>query len=134
VTDSVTIGVADPALRLRAQRSATVTVHVIPGPVEQDLANRPIRLRNLESGLTAELTPPAVMLVLRGSRQGIERIALADVQAFVDLTGVGPGDYSLPVRADSPPGAGVARINPATVHVHVVRGNNCETCPNALRH
>ena len=46
-------------------------------------------------------------------------IDTGDVTAFVDLTGLGPGDYPLEVRVDMPPDAGVARVEPASVQVHI---------------
>jgi hypothetical protein len=124
VTDSVTVGFAEPTLRLRSPRTAIVTIQVMPGPVERELSNRPIRVRNLSDTLTAAVTPSSATLVLRGSRQGIDRVDIGEVQAYVDLAGVGPGDYSVPVHAESPQEAGVARIIPASVQVHIVRGKN----------
>ena len=39
--------------------------------------------------------------------------------AFVDLDGLGVGDYTLPVRVETPPAAGAVRIEPATVQVRI---------------
>ena len=47
------------------------------------------------------------------------RLSSSDVVTFVDLSGLGPGEYSLPVRADAPPAAGVMKVDPSTVQVVV---------------
>ena len=39
--------------------------------------------------------------------------------AFVDLAGLGAGQYSLTVHADSSPEAGVTRIAPTEVQVRI---------------
>lgn len=119
VTDSVSVGFEDPVLRLKTPRTASVTVQILPGPVERALENRPVHLRNLGANLSARAVPPTADLTLRGSRQGLNRIDADSVTAYVDLAGLGVGDYSLGVRVDASHDAGVARINPATVQVHI---------------
>ena len=124
VIDSVNVGFLDSSLRLRSPRQAAVTVQILPGPVERELNNQPVHLRNLAPHLTAQVIPAAADLVLRGSRQGVNRVSASDVNAYVDLEGLGLGEYALPVRVDASQDAGVARINPATVQVRIVRGKN----------
>jgi hypothetical protein len=46
VKQSVVLGLLDPALRLKTARSATVTVDILPAPLERTLRNEPIHLRN----------------------------------------------------------------------------------------
>jgi hypothetical protein len=41
------------------------------------------------------------------------------VAPFVDLVGLGPGLYTLPVRADSGPDFSVSAINPTAVSVRI---------------
>lgn len=124
VTGSLNVGFSDPSLRLKSPRLVTVTVQIIPGPVERVLNDQAVHLRNLANGLNAQITPTAADLVLRGSRQGINRISSGDITAFVDLGGLAAGDYALPIKVDGSIDAGVARINPATVQVRIVRGKN----------
>lgn len=124
VTASVTIGFLDAALRLRSARVAAVTVQIAPGPVERELLGHAVHLRGLASGLTATAVPSSVNLVLRGSRQGVGRIVAEEVMAAVNLDGLGPGEYALPVLVDASHDAGVARIIPATVQVRITRGKN----------
>lgn len=120
VTETVTVGMLDPSLRVRSARVVSVTVPIIPGPRERTFRDQPVRLHGTGSGLLAQSVPPDVLVVVRGSREGVGRIGAADVVVSVDLTGLGPGDYSLPVRVDAPGAAGVVRIEPATVQVSIV--------------
>jgi hypothetical protein len=119
VTDTVSVGLLDPALRLKNPRLATVTVHVVPGPEERTFRGRPVHLRNLGTNLHAQATPNAVDIVLRGTRQGLSHMNVEHVSAFVDLTSLGSGAYVLPIQVDMSQEAGVARIDPATVHVRI---------------
>ena len=119
VTDTVTVGLLDQSLRLKTLRPATVTVHVMPGPKERTLAAVPVRVRNLGEGLRAQLSPTAVEVNLRGTNESLNGLDATDVVAYLDLTGLAPGDYLLGVRIDATQGAGVSRINPATVQVKI---------------
>jgi YbbR domain-containing protein len=121
VIEEVPVGLLDPALRLKSARMARVRVEVRPGPQERMLPSQPVHLRNLAPQLNAQAIPAAVDVVIRGSREGIGQVQAVDVAAFVDLAGLGPGDYPLPVRVDELADAGVARIVPATVQVRITR-------------
>jgi YbbR domain-containing protein len=120
---SVTIGFLDPALRLKSPRRASVTVEVLPGPRERRL-NRPVHLLRLHPTLTAQADPPIVEVVLRGNREALGRLNADDVTAYVDLNGLGVGEYSLTVRADPPAQAGVTAINPPTIKVSIAGGRD----------
>jgi YbbR domain-containing protein len=124
VADTVTVGLQDPTLRLKTPRLADVRVQVLPGPVERSLRDRPVHLRNLGALMSGQASPSAVDVTLRGSRQGVNRIDRDDVSAYVDLAGLGAGEYMLDVKVDASQEAGVARINPATVQVRIIRGKN----------
>lgn len=122
VRQTVILGLLDPSLRLKTARSAMVTVEIGPAPLERTLHNRPVHLRNLADGLQAEAQPPAVQLTLRGNRDALNRVDADDIAAYIDLAGLGPGQYTLDVHAQSSPDAGVTRIDPASVQVRITRG------------
>ena len=124
VTETVSLGVLDPALRLKTVRSAVVTVQVVPAPLERTMRHRPIHLRNVGSTLEAQALPAQVDLAIRGNREALNRVGSDDVVAYVDLAGLGPGQYSLTVHVDSPPDAGVTRIEPASVQVRITSGKH----------
>jgi YbbR domain-containing protein len=125
VVSSVSVGFADASVRPRTPRPALVTVQIVPGPMERELGGQPVHLDNLNSELSAQVVPAVVTLVLRGTRVGVGRVAAADVRASVDVGGLGAGQYALPVRVTTnSQDAGVARVNPATVQVRIVRAKN----------
>jgi YbbR domain-containing protein len=86
--------------------------------------NQPVHLRNLGANLQAEAVPAAVDLTVRGNRDTLGRIAADDLTAFVDLAGLGPGQYSLTVHADSSRDAGVTRVTPGSVQIRVTSGKH----------
>lgn len=114
----VTIGLIDPALRLKTPRTVTVTLPILPGPVERTVRNRPIHLRNLGSHLSAQAMPVVVDVGLRGSREALSDMDADAVTAFIDVVGLGPGTYMLGVHADAEQ-AGVTHIDPAMVEVRI---------------
>jgi YbbR domain-containing protein len=122
VRQTVILGLLDPSLRLKSARSAMVTVQIVPAPLERTLRNRPVHLRNLAASLEAQAVPAAVALTLRGNRDALNRVDADDIVAFIDLAGLGPGQYVLTVHADSAPDAGVTRVEPASVQVRITSG------------
>ena len=120
VTDVVTIGVSDSALRLTHAQSATVVVEVLPAPVERDLPGVPIRWRNLGTDLTARITPTVLRVTVRGRRPSLDAIRAASIDAFVDLAGLGPGQYNLRVQVDTTQNDfGVSSMDPSVVQVTI---------------
>lgn len=121
ITETVNIGFQDPALRLKTPRQAMVTVPILPGPVERTLQEQPVRLRSLDANLVARVVPSGISIILRGSKEGLARVKSESITAYVDVAGLGPGDYTLGVQVDASRDAGVARIIPATVQVTISR-------------
>jgi YbbR domain-containing protein len=119
VNGTVTVGLIDPALRLKTTRAARVTVRVVPAPVERTLRALPVHLRNLAANLSAQAVPSVVEVSLRGSHEGLNRLEADEVVAYVDVAGLGSGEYTLTVRAEAPREAGATRIEPATVQVRI---------------
>ncbi len=122
VRETVTIGLVDPALRLKNPRPATVTVQIVPAPLERTLRNQAVHLRNLPATLEAEATPSVVDVTLRGSRDAFSRVDPDQVVVDVDMAGLGPGEYELTPHAQAANDAGVARIEPSTIKVRVSSG------------
>jgi len=119
VTQNVTVGFLDPALRLKTPRQATVTVQIFSGPNTRTFRERPIHVQNVGPGLSAQATPSLAEVTLRGTRQGLGRAGIENISAFVDVAGLGVGEYLLDVRVDDTPEAGVTHIEPSTVQVRI---------------
>ncbi len=124
ITESVTVGLLNPMVRLKTPRQAAVTVQVLPGPRERLVRGRPVHLRALSPNLTAQAVPEVVNVVLRGSAEGIGRVDPDGLNAFVDLAGLGAGQYTLTVHVDPSPDAGISRVEPAGVQVRIASVRN----------
>jgi len=123
VRETVTVGVLDPALRLKNPRPAIVTVNIVPAPLERMLHNRPVHLRNLSPTLEARATPSSVDVMIRGSREDLARVQADSIVAYIDVAGLGVGEYErLELHADAVPEVGVVRIDPPTIKVRITSG------------
>jgi YbbR domain-containing protein len=119
VSSSVVVGVADEGVRLKSAKNAFVSVEIVPAPAERHLMGVPVRMRNLARGLTATITPPTVKVRVRGTKEAIAKIRDTSIVAYVDLGGIGRGDYGLPVRLEPTVNVGVDQLDPTIVSIHV---------------
>jgi YbbR domain-containing protein len=117
VTDQVTVGVADSAVRLVTPQSAIVVVEVLPAPVEQQVTGVPVRWRNLAPGLRADVRPKLASVTVRGQEEAVAGLRAPSVELFVDLEGLGPAHYNLRVQVVPTQDFGVTEIKPAVVDV-----------------
>ena len=116
VTESVTIGVPDSTVRLRNPQNAKVTVNVTESPVEWAVAAIPVQIKNRGGG--AQISPSQVIVHVRGPREA--RSSGAETfEATVDVEGLRPGQFLLPVRVIPPARIGVVRVEPAEVRVRI---------------
>jgi YbbR domain-containing protein len=118
VEQTVTVGVDDSALRLREPVRATVRAEIVPAPVERTFAQIEVAPRNTPQGRHADV-PMRVTVSVRGGRDALTQLDAASIAAFVDLAGLGPGRYNLPVRIDPSRAFGVSRIEPSVVEVRI---------------
>jgi YbbR domain-containing protein len=117
VVDRVTIGVNNELVRLDQPQSANVTVEVVPIAEDKRLEKVPVQARGLATGLDVRMEPATVTVVLRGLRTRLEPLTTAT--AFVDVTGVAAGRYTLPLKVEPIADVQVAAIEPATVVVRI---------------
>lgn len=114
VVEMVTIGLTDPQIRLMSPASAKVSVSVVPQPVEWAVVAVPV-----DAGSeSVQITPREVTVYVRGPREARSAQA-GDFKASVDVQGLRPGLFELPVRVVPPEHIGVVRVEPATVRVRV---------------
>ena len=116
---TVIVGVADEGVRLKSAKTALVSVAIVPAPAERQLQGVPVRMRNLSRGLTATITPASVKVRVRGTKEAIAKIRDTSIVAYVDLEGIGRGDYGLPVRLEPAANVGVDQLDPTIVSIHV---------------
>lgn len=121
VREIVTVGVADPSVRLRAPQTAVVTVQVGLGKATRTLNSVPVEIRNLEAGLRGRASPATISVTIRGTEMAMMSLAADAIAAHVDATGVTPGDRDLEVRVTAIPGLTVEGMSPRTLRLRVVR-------------
>lgn len=117
VQATVTVGVADPLLRLRTPVSAQVTVEIVRAPAERVLRAVPVRPEG--GARAASIEPASVTVGVQGAADRVEALDDTGIGAFVDLAGLQPGRYDLPVTVEGGAGIGVTRIDPSRVTVTV---------------
>jgi YbbR domain-containing protein len=118
VRESVTIGVADPAVRLREPQNAVVSVDIAAAPVDRRIADVEVIARSAGSR-GSRIVPPRVAVVVRGARGVVDQMNPSALEAAVDLEGLGQGQYQLPVRVVPPQHVTVVRVEPPQVRVRV---------------
>ena len=87
--------------------------------IERAIDDRPIIMKNTGTGVQAILIPSHVTITVRGSREELGTLQDNQVTALVDLAGLGPGQYKLPVHVDTPAGVAVSKILPTIVEVRI---------------
>ncbi len=119
VTEAVTLGLSDSSLRIKPPGTAVVSVEIRPVPAVRLITPIKVRPRNLGRGLSAQVAPSAVGVSVQGLDEAVHGLRAESVAAFVDLAGLGPGRYNLPVRLDPLQDVLVVRTEPATVRVRI---------------
>jgi YbbR domain-containing protein len=119
VRDVVAVGVSDSSVRLAQPQNVTVVVEIAPAPVEREVSGVPVRWRNLGQGLSARVVPAVVRVNIRGQRDVLSKITPDGIDAFVDLTGLGPGKYNLRVQVDPSDEVGVGTVGPSVVAITI---------------
>jgi YbbR domain-containing protein len=116
VIETVTVGVSDPSVRLKNAEPVRVTVTIKPAQLQWAVQGVAVKVLNATG--RAIVSPTTVTIHVRGSRDAMG----ADARSFdasVDLAGLKPGSYALPVRIVMPPRIGWTRIEPAEVRVQI---------------
>jgi YbbR domain-containing protein len=119
VREVVTVGVADPTVRLRTPQTATVIVQIGPGTSTRTLTGVPLTVTNPEEGVQVRTVPTTVALGLKGTREDIETARAESVQAQVDVAGLSPGEHTVEVKVQARLGLTVESITPRTVRVRI---------------
>jgi YbbR domain-containing protein len=115
VTDVVNIGLVDPSVRLVEPGSAEVFVNIVGAPVEWAIAGIPVRQ---PEDASIEVSPAEVTVFVRGPRE-TRASRIGDFEATIDIEGLGPGSYQLPVKVIPPARVGVIKIEPPHVRVRI---------------
>jgi YbbR domain-containing protein len=121
VREVVTIGVADPTVRLRAPQTASVTVQIVQGSASRTLSNVPVIVRNLNAGLRGLLTPSAVSITVRSTQETVGALTSQTLAPFVDASGLGVGDHIVEAHTQATPGVMTDSIEPPRLRLRIVK-------------
>jgi YbbR domain-containing protein len=116
VTETVNIGVADAAVRLRQPQTARVAVTVAPAPVEWSVSDIAVKPRNVHGRV--QVTPTHITAWVRGPREAMTSDSTM-FDASVEVEGLQAGEHQVPVTVIAPARVGVIRLEPAEVSVRV---------------
>lgn len=117
--EEVTIGLPEDSLRVSSPGRVTVTVPIRPRTVDRLFTAVPVRVRNAGRGVSAQVAPAVVAVAVHGPQDVVEALRPDAVAAFVDLAGLGTGQYNRPVRVDLAQNVVVVRTEPAKVQVRI---------------
>ena len=115
IESEVTVGVADPTLRLANPLSARVRVEIVQAPVERTVHDVPVHVRPDTS--TATVEPDHIAVGVRGPRDVVHALDDQALHGYVDLAGLKPGRYNLPVTIESADEIRVMHIDPPAVRI-----------------
>ena len=116
IIETVNIGVPDFAARLRTPQTARVGVVIAPAPVEWSVSAIAVKPRNARGQV--QVMPAHITAWVRGPRDAMT----SDGEMFdatVDVEGLAPGQFQLPVSIVAPARVGVIRLEPADVKVRI---------------
>lgn len=116
VETAVTVGSPEPLVRLREPVSARVTVNITPAPVEWDVADLFVQVRNATRPV--QVVPRQVRVHVRGPADARSHVP-TDFDVSIDVTGLRPGQYDLPVRVVPPSRIGITEVIPPQVRVRI---------------
>ena len=121
IREVVTVGVADPDVRLRSPQTAEVTVQIVTGATTRILPGVTVHIRNLDNGLRGRVVPSSVRVTVRGTQQSVNDLTADAVEASVDAAGATPGDHQVAVRLRAAQGLTIERIDPETVRLRIAK-------------
>jgi YbbR domain-containing protein len=97
-----------------------VKVDITPIIGNQALDNVPVEAMGLDVELEAEIMPQQVSAILSGPLNILQKINLADLRILLDLSGLGPGTYTLePDFVSNHPDIDIESISPKTFNVTI---------------
>jgi YbbR domain-containing protein len=116
VTETVNIGVADAAVRLRQPQTARVAVTIGPAPVEWAVSDIAVKPRNGQG--REQVIPTRITAWVRGPREAMTSDGTM-FDASVEVEGLQAGEHQVPVTVVAPARVGVVRLEPADVKVRI---------------
>ncbi len=95
--------------------------------IEEEESNRDfaavnVQAKDFKGAYT--VSPTTVALRLSGAKSALDKLELTGDEVFLNLKGLAPGEYSLPLITNLPDGVGVVEQKPQRVKVRITRPAN----------
>jgi YbbR domain-containing protein len=119
VNELVTVGVADPSVRLRAPQTTTVTVQFGPGSTTKTLTNVPVTVTNADQRVRVRVIPPSLSISLKGTRETVQALTSESIAALVDVAGLPVGEQFVEVKVQTIQGVTIESVAPRNVRVRI---------------
>jgi YbbR domain-containing protein len=117
--ETVGLGVPVPGLRLKDGQKAVVSVDIQPLSVTRSIEDVTVRPRGASSGADVRVAPARVAVTVKGPEAAFAGVTAERFEAFVELAGLRPGRYNLPIQVEPPPNLEPVQIQPPTVVVRI---------------
>ena len=115
----VGVGVSDDVLRLPEASTAVVTVVIETADLQQVSRRVVVRFKNLIPARRVSPGDPMVTVRARGPRKALDGFRGDLIDAWVDLAGLGPGGYTVPVQVELGPELVLDGVEPAAIEIAI---------------
>jgi YbbR domain-containing protein len=99
--------------------TVAVIVQIRQRGLQQTVPGVNIDVAGLAPGLVAEVTPTEAVVEVMASQEQLEGLVESGIQVVVNVSGLGPGTYSLEPRVSLPPGVEWSSLEPSVVEVTI---------------
>lgn len=120
LTRNVELDFQNQPLTYADSQSVVAKVTIRPKLQSRLISNVPVQ--PLSAGGKVRVAPARVTITVRGPQTNMELLRPGDLQATVDVRGLRPGRYQVPVTVTLPAGLELQKVSPPTVTVIVPRG------------
>lgn len=107
-------------IRYISSEEVSVTVTIEEQPLTREFSGLRATVCNLGEGLNIDWTSPLLTAQVVGPHSLVEDLEAASLSFVVDLDGLGPGSYDLPITVVPHANLDIS-IDPSTVHVTIVK-------------
>lgn len=97
----------------------TVVVEIVPDQAVRTITNVPVQVRGLAPE-QVKLAQSAVTVVVEGLSHLINNLDTGTVVAYIEVSGLEPGEHSVPVQVELPPGLQLRTLDPPGVAVEII--------------
>lgn len=119
------VQVVDPA-----NKQVQVIVQIQRRAEPRSLPNQAVQVVGLGSGLQAQVDPEQVSVVVEMSEQQLETLQPGDIMVSIDVTGLGPGTYTVMPTVSVPAELRWIRVDPAQTTITISQATLVEGEPS----